>query len=518
LTVTGSERLADVRAWSRVARPPKPLGTRLEAVYVLALAAGTIGLLVYGTASSVLADWITESRASVWGPSLMLVGLALVGRWGTWQGPVVFRQADIGFLLGAPLPRAALVAPRLGWAFARGALVGALIGGVALVGLAGNGRSVAVGSAAGLVVGIALYGVLGVALAWAVESSARVSRWLGRALPVVLVVAAGLVVLAHAGGVDRKVALWSGPWGWAVQPAEAVSGWGIAVALVAVAAALAAWWALGRAAACSSERHAIRAEAREGATLSLTALDIRSAQLALRRVETKRGVRLRSRLALPRGAAFAVPWRDMSALFRAPGRVAEGALLAAAGTALAVTQAGHFPATALAALIGYVGVARLLEPFRLEVDTPGSSRILLLRPFGRVLVDHVAVPIAVVVLAGALAIVPCALTGVIAGRPAAVALVALITLPTVALCAAMSARRGGRMPLSVLFFATGSDPAGGGIVMLGWLIAWPAAAAVLAGDAIHLAAKPHSLGGALIIAVAAPLALRYVLRQSRYSA
>jgi hypothetical protein len=130
----------------------------------------------------------------------------------------------------------------------------------------------------------------------------------------------------------------------------------------------------------------------------------------------------------------------------------------------------------------------------------------------------VAVPIAVVVLAGALAIVPCALTGVIAGRPAAVALVALITLPTVALCAAMSARRGGRMPLSVLFFATGSDPAGGGIVMLGWLIAWPAAAAVLAGDAIHLAAKPHSLGGALIIAVAAPLALRYVLRQSRYSA
>jgi hypothetical protein len=514
LTTAAAERLADVRHFERYARPPKPLGTRLEAVYILALATGTVGLLIYGTASSVLADWITADRMAIWGPSVMLVGLALVGRWGTWQGPVVFRPADIGFLLGAPLPRAGLVTPRLRWALARGVVVGGLVAGVALVGLAGNGRSVAVSSAAGLVAGVALYGTLAIALAWAVESSARGSRWLGRLLPVVLAIAAGMAALAHAGGIDRKIVLWSGPWGWAVQPVTETA-WGVALALLAVAAGVAAWVTLRNAAGCSTERHALRAEAREGAAASLSALNIRTAQLALRRVEGKRGFRARTRLPLPRRAASAIPWRDLSALLRAPGRVAEAVVLGAAGTALAVTQANHFPATALAALVSYVAVARLFEPLRLEVDTPGSSRILLVQPFGRVLLSHVAVPVAVVVLAGALAVVPCAITGSIVGRPAGVAAIALIALPTVALCAALSARRGGRIPLSVLFFATGSDPAGGGILMLGWLLAWPAAAAIVAGDAMHIASKPGSLGGALTIALAAPLVLRSVLRVSK---
>lgn len=517
MTSTGEERLAAVHAWRRHARPPRPLAARLEVVYVLALAAGTVGLLVYGTASSVLADWITPTRTSIWGPSLMLVGLALVGRWGTWQGPVVFKQADVAFLLGAPLPRQRLVAPRLAWALARGAGVGALVGAVALVGLAGQGRSVALGPAIGLLAGLAVYGALATALAWAVQSSATVSRWLPRLLPVVLLLAAGMAALAHAGGVDRTVVLWSGPWGWLVQTVGPGSGehWGIALALLAVVSAASAWLALRHAAACSTERHAVRAEAREGTAASLAALDMRSAQLALRSVETRRGIRRRRRLPLPRLATLAIPWRDASALLRAPGRVAEAAVLAAAGTALAVTQAGHFPATALAALINYLAVARLLEPLRLEIDTPGSSRILLLRPFGRVLLSHVPVPVAVVGAAAALAVVPCAITGVIVGQPGAVAAVALVTLPTVALCAAMSARRGGRIPLSVLFFATGSDPAGGGLVMLGWLLAWPATAAVVAGDATHIAAKAHGLQGALIIAIAAPLILGRLLRGSR---
>ena len=70
-------------------------------------------------------------------------------------------------------------------------------------------------------------------------------------------------------------------------------------------------------------------------------------------------------------------------------------------------------------------------------------------------------PLAIVTAAAGLTIVPCALTHVITARPGPLGVLALITLPTAALCAALSARRGGRMPLNVPFFASGPDPSGG---------------------------------------------------------
>jgi hypothetical protein len=518
LSDSAAVRLAEVRAWWRLARPPKPLTTRLEAAYVLALAAGTVGLLLYGTASSALARRVTPDSVRTWGPSLLLVALLLAGRWGTWQGPVVFARADVAFLLGGPLPRSGLVGRRLGLALLRGALTGALVGAVAVVGLAGRGRSIAAGSAAGLLVGLALCGALAVGLAWAVQCSARASRWLGRSIPAAALLGAGMVAIARSGATGRAVILWSGPWGWAVQSVAGVSrpGWEAALALLALAAAGGCLLALRRAGACSTERHALRAEAREGAVASLGALDVRTAQLALRTVATKPRRLGRARVALPGSPPLAIPWRDLTAALRTPGRLAEAGLLAGGGTALALSDANHLAAAAVGALLCYFAVTRLLEPLRLEVDAPATARILLLRPFGRVLLSHVAVALAWVTLAALGALVPCALAHVIVARPAALATLVLLTLPTVALCAALSARRGGRMPLSVLFFASGgADPSGGGLVIAGWLLAWPAAAALLAGGAIHLASTAQGLTAALMLALLAPLVLANAVRGSQ---
>jgi hypothetical protein len=518
LSGTAAERLADVRAWWRLARPPKALGTRLEAGYILALATGTIGLLLYGTASSALADGITPHRVPVWGPPLLLLAVALIARWGSWQGPAVFARADIGFMLGAPLPRAGLTAPRLRWSLVRGAVAAVVAGAVVLVGLGGRGRSVAVDSAAGLLVGLALCGALAVALAWGVQCSARASGLLGRLVPVAALVSVGMVLLSNSGSLGRELALWSGPWGWATQPVGGVPAarWGAALVLLAVTSVAACWIALRNAAACSTERHAVRAEAREGAVASLSALDVRTAQLALRRVDDRRHRRpWRSRIPAPSHPALAVPWRDATATLRAPGRLAEAALLVAAGMVLALTNATHFLDAALAGLLVYLAVTRLLEPLRIEVDAPGAARNLLVRRFGSVLLSHVAVPLTIVAVAAGLTIVPCALTHVIVAQPGKLALLALVTLPTAALCAALSARRGGRMPLSVLFFASGPDPSGGGLVIVGWLVMWPAIAAAVCGLATHLATIPRDLSSALILALVAPVVLGTMLVQSR---
>jgi hypothetical protein len=517
LSATAADRLGVVRAWWRLARPPKPLATRLEAVYVLALAAGTIGLLLYGTASSALAKWITPATLPEWGPAVLLVALVLAGRWGRWQGPVVFARGDVAFMLGAPLPRSGLVRPRLGWALARGAAVGVVVGAVVLVGLSGRGRAVGLAPAIGLLAGLALCGVLGMTLAWAVQCSPRVSRWVVRAIPLVALVGAGMVALAHAGGGGRDAVLWSGPWGWALQPVAGVSAarGAAALALLALASLAVGLAAFRHAAACSTERHALRAEAREGAIASLGALDMRSAQLALRGVETRASRLRRVGIPAPRRAALAIPWRDATATIRAPGRVVESVVLAAAGAALALTNGNHLAAAAVAALLSYAAVTRLLEPLRLEVDAPGAARTLLIRPFGRVLLSHVVVALLLVTLADALTAVPCAVAHVIVARPGELVLLLLLTLPTVALCAALSARRGGRMPLEVLFFASsGPDPSGGGLVVLAWLLAWPAMAAAIAGGATHLAATAQGVGAAVLLALVAPFVLGSLLSRT----
>ncbi|MEO8688075.1 MAG: hypothetical protein ABI611_07615, partial [Solirubrobacteraceae bacterium] len=208
-----------MRAWWRVRNPPPGLGRRLDLLYTGTIMAAIFGALAYGTASSALAQVVTPHGLAVTGPALALLALLLTTHWGVYQGPVVFSVADVAHLLGAPLPRRALAARRLMLALAGGAAAGAVVAAVVIVGLAGEGRGLAVDDAAGITLGMAELGTLGVAGAWAVQGSARRERAARRATWPGVVAAAALVAASHAGAAGREVALWSGPWGWAVEPA-----------------------------------------------------------------------------------------------------------------------------------------------------------------------------------------------------------------------------------------------------------------------------------------------------------
>jgi hypothetical protein len=526
-------RVADVRAWWRVTRPGRSIGAKLDAVYTAAVTAAIFGALLYGTASSALASSITPRALPEWGPAIGLVAVVAIARWGTWQGPVVVAAADVGFLLGAPLSRRAMSTRPLARALAIGAGAGAVVAAVALVGLAGKGRGVGAGAAAGLVIGVALLAVLGVALAGRVECSARWTRAVGVALPLSLALAVGLEIASGAGHGGRTAVLWSGPWGWALQPAAGSSTASAVAALVALAAvAAAAVVACARGfGTCPTERHAVRAEARSGAVASMWAFDARQARLSLRQAARAARSAKGPRRAAPGGssrstpllrppgrAGLAIPWRDAVSALRAPGRTLTGAAVAAAAAALAVAAATHAAAELLAALGTYLAASTLLEPLRLDVDQPHASQVLLTRPFGRVLLGHVAFPLAVVATAAGVAGAVVAATGAVDARAGALAIIAVAVSPAIVACAALSSRRGGRLPMSVLTVGTASDPSGGGAAVIAWLLAWPVAGALLGGLPVVLVARGTTLSGslppALLVAGVAPLVLGYVLAGS----
>jgi len=485
------QRLARVRAWWRVRNPPRTLLQRLDLLYTGALVSAIFGALAYGTASSALAQVVTPHWLAATGPALALLALLLTSHWGVYQGPVVFSVADVAHLLGAPLPRRGLAARRLMLALAGGAAAGAIAAGVVIVGLAGGGRGIAAADAAGLALGLAELGILGVAFAWAVESSDRWERAAQRATWPTILAAAGLAAAARAGTAGREIALWSGPWGWGVQPAAGAGDLQslAALLLLTLATAVAARAAVRGCGHAPAERHLRRAEARASAVVALASYDARRARRALETVGARDG-RHGARLRRPRTPALAIPWRDTVAALRTPGRIVEGAALAGAGTVLALLEADRPVAVLVAVLVVYLGAARTIWPLRAELDLPARARVLLLPRLGQVLLAHAAVPVVVTTSAAALAAAGCAAAGALPTHGAAAALLAVAGTPMLCLCAGMSARREGRLPPSLLALAAGADPSGGGSLMSAWLAFWPAVAATLGAVPILLAAAP----------------------------
>jgi hypothetical protein len=475
----GVRRLAAVRAWMRARRPAPGVGRRLDFAYSVAVVAGMIGALAYGTASSTLAEVVTPQWLATFGPSLGLAALLAATRWGAYQGPVVFSIADVAFLLGAPLPRRGLATRRLVRALAGGAAAGAAVGCAAIVGLAGEDRGIGGATAAGLVVGLAELGLLGVAGAWAVERSARCERATRRIIWPTAAVAAVLAAGSGASPVGREVALWSGPWGWAMQPAAGAGEWQWLAALVVLTlvTAIAARAAIRDCGNAPAERHVNRAEARVSAVASLASFDARTARRALERVGAPGSGRRGAALRRPRAARLAVPWRDVAAALRTPGRVLEAAALAGGGTVLALLSTDRPIAVAAAMLVVYLGASRMLWPLRAELDVPTRARVLLRPSFGRVLLAHTIVPAGVTTGAAVLAAAGSALGGALATHPAA-ALATVAAVPMVTACAGMSARRRGKLPPSLLAMSA-ADPTGGGGAILAWLILWPTVAAIL---------------------------------------
>ena len=456
-------RLADVRAWWRVRNPPPSLAKRLEVAYTTVLVGAIFGAVAYGAAGSALAEVLSPERLERFGPPAAVVALVLVARWGAFQGPVVFTVPDVAFLLGAPLPRRRLAARRMLLAFAGGTGAGALLAAVILVGLG----DVTAGDAAMLVLAVAELGALGVAAAWAVERSARWERVVWYATWPAVAAAAGL-------------ALWE----------PGVPAVPVIVAL-SVLTAVAVVQAVRTRGHCSAERHLRRAEARQGAIASLGVYDLRTARRSLEKARPAHawwgGGRLR-RLPIP-----AVVWRDAAAALRAPGRVAEALALTAGAAAVATAEADRPLVVAAAMAAGYVGATRMLWPLRAELDVPDRTRVLLRPRSGRVLLEHTIVPAFVTVCGAALG----AAAALLAGTPsAAVAVVAVVVAPVLTLCGAMSARRGGRVPQSVLAGAVAGDPTGGGGAVVGWFAWWPSVA-IVAGVAPVALAEAGAAGAAV---------------------
>jgi hypothetical protein len=169
----------------------------------------------------------------------------------------------------------------------------------------------------------------------------------------------------------------------------------------------------------------------------------------------------------------------MVAAQHTPGRVVEAVALAAGGTVISLLNTDKPVAVAAGMVLAYLGASRMLWPLRAELDLPSRTTVMLRPRLGRVLLAHALLPALVTTSAATLAAVGCAIAGTLPTHGAIAALAAIAVTPMLTCCAAMSARRRGRLPQSLLFAAVGGDPSGGGVSITAWLAFWPTLAATL---------------------------------------
>jgi hypothetical protein len=317
------------------------------------------------------------------------------------------------------------------------------------------------------------------------------------------------------------VALWSGPWGWAVQPlAASAAVWPVAVVLLAGLTAAATALAVRRRGATPTERHLVRAEARGGAVAAMYSMNARYVRRSLSAVSAGPvAVARADRLKPPRSPRLAVGWRDAVAALALPQRLGQAIVLASAGTAVCLINGAHPLAVAAGALAIYAGASRMLEPLRAETDQPGRVRVLLRAPIGTVLVQHALVPLAVVVAGALLATAGCAAAGALPGHGAAAVLLAVLATPSITLCAALSSRRGGRLPPSVLSVTYG-DTSGLSLgLVFGWIVLWPLLAVVIGAAPISIVVHhaPGALSQLVIVQVVAASLLAYGLGAAMFA-
>jgi hypothetical protein len=514
----GADRdaVTEIRAWWRSVHPPASLGKRLEPVYFVGITIAILGPFVYGTASSALADVAAQRAVAQWGPAIVLVALLALARWGAVQGPVVFSVPDVAHLLGAPLRRADLALRPLLRSLLIAVAGGVVVGAIALVGVAGHHRGLPVARGVGFGVAVIAVAMLGVAGASLVEGSPRIDRATRVATWPIVALAIALVVVSGSSDSARDVVLWSGPWGWAIQPVLASQDhWPLAVALLSALTAAALVIALRRRGACSTERHMLRAQARSGAIASLYSMNARFVGRSLaavgRRPGSTRGIALRP----PRRPGLAIAWRDAVAALGTPQRLGEALVLTLGGAIVCLLNADHPAAVAGGALAIYLGASRLLEPLRSETDTPDRVRVLLREPMGQVLAQHALVPAVLAFSAALVAVAGVAAAGALPSHGGTVAALLILATIPIALCAALSSRRGGQLSDSVMSFAATDQSGFGGILIVAWIMAFPVLAVALGTLAVAVPAAhgtkavPQLAIGLLIAAFALDRGLRW---------
>ncbi|MGK4579386.1 hypothetical protein [Kitasatospora sp. HPMI-4] len=314
------------------------------------------------------------------------VGLAtvlLVLRDGLWRGPVVPPRATADWLLAHPVRPRPVLRPWF-WLSCALALFPGLV--TACGGMVALGLTARVPLLAGLgwcLLGGVCLPLLAICAGLLVERSDAAARWVRRLTPyaMVLVIALGVQSALAAAGHPvhwlERLELWSGPWGWAgiaaLAPTRAaVPGSWVAAGLLVVPTVVCLVLADRAAATVPLHRLRERARAAAGVLAALRTIELRAARLAV--TEASGGERrFRVRLPAPRRAWLVVPWRDTLALLRSPARLGRAVVLTVPALLCAVLAHGQrgvpsLAATAVALVFGYLAVAQLLEPARIETD------------------------------------------------------------------------------------------------------------------------------------------------------
>lgn len=431
-------------------------------------------------------------------PAALATAVFLAARGALWRGPVRVDLPTACWALPSPLLRRRLLLPRLAAATASGVLAGAVCGAVAgwLSSAGGDGSRTAAATAAGAWAGV-VTALVAVAAGVLVQRHERVVEPVGwRAVRLGwtgVVLLAALTATAAVAGVPNwcgHVLLWSGPWGWAAQPLVAAVGGpapGWLPASVAAAGAAAVATAAARRAAPSIPGESLRRRAAVGeqALASLFSLELRRLK-ELTRPGRPAVPRRLVRLPAPRRRWLVVPWRDATALLRAPGRPAWAGVWLAAATASAAAAPSLPPrpqavlaAGALAA--GYLAAAQLTESARLDGDDMRRSAGLPY-PAGTLALLHAAVPAALLLAGTAAGALVCAAAG--AWHP--VLLLPPCAVPALVGAALVSSYRGA-MPVHL---AVGADTPFGNtapLQMAVWYLRGPLSALALTVPALVLA-------------------------------
>lgn len=425
------------------------------------------------------------------GPALVavhLLALLAVARDALWRGPVTLSTPTVAWLLPLPIDRGRLVRPRFRVSVGVTVLAGVAVGVVEALVLGVTGgipvpRLVGAAIGGGALLGLLAGTVSGVVVRY--RAAATAVRW--ASLPVAAV-ALGLVALADLGWTGRSigtittVAEWSGPWGWSAQPLVAAAGAALpgrwaAVALLAVAG-VALLAVVDRAvAAIPGATLRARSDVMAGLTGGVLGMDPRGVALSVRAARARKPRRWR--LPFPRYDWLAVPWRDATALLRAPSRIAWSA--AAIGVAgllggLAVGPAHGLAALAAVAgalLAGYLAAAQLVEPARVDADDPRRAANLPYT-FDKLAQRHAIVPAAVLAVLG---LAGAAVTASVAGSLAGLGLT-LIATPALVAGALVGAYRG---PVPGVLWVGADTPVGntGGQQVLVWYLAAPVVTVML---------------------------------------
>ncbi|HTZ92679.1 MAG TPA: DUF6297 family protein [Streptosporangiaceae bacterium] len=362
-------------------------------------------------------------RATPAGLCALAVLVLVVVLWDArWRGPVVIAQPTADWLLDTPIRRGRLLRPRYRASVARFMLAGAAAGLVPValllaagLGGGGLGDSLRLAGATMLTTGL-LAGLGAGAASWAeahAYSRLRLATPVGVLAVTVLAGLTALTVAFRMPSAISAVLLWSGPWGWAAQGPLALAGgsarfWPAATLLLGLAAA--AVIAVGDRAAADVPAAVLRTRARTLGQMSAAMfnMDARRVTTAYRGAIGAYG-QARFSIRPPLAWQLVLPWRDLTALVRAPSRLAWSALLAlaSAGLGALAVSAPHAALLPLAGALtlGYLAAAGLCEGARLDGDDPRRSAQL---------------PFRYDTLARWHAIVPCLALAVLAGGPAAV--------------------------------------------------------------------------------------------------